>query len=222
MKPSIESSYLRSLFATATVLLLASLILAGSTRVAQAQTGAKGPQAAQPTATPDGEISAAHTYFTDVELLNQNGEKMRLYTDLLKGKVIVINFFFATCQGNCLPMKYNLQKVSAALGPRLGKEVYIMSISVDPTLDTPQKLKEYANTLNAPPGWFFLTGEKANVDFVLRKLGQYVDNKESHTSIFIIGNERTGLWKKANGMAKADDLIKVVESVVNDKPTGGQ
>ena len=75
-------------------------------------------------------------------LVNQNGEKMRFYSDLLKGKVVIINFFFATCQGSCLPMNRNLQKVQQALGDRVGKDVHIISISVDPTVDTPANLKE--------------------------------------------------------------------------------
>ncbi len=162
--------------------------------------------------------TAAHKYFTDVQLVNQNGEKMRLYSDLLQGKVVVINSFFATCQGACLPLNRNLQKVQQALGERIGKDVNIISISVDPVVDTPASLKEYAKKLNTRPGWYFLTGEKENVDLALKKIGQFVDNKQDHLNIFIIGNERTGLWKKAFGLANSDELVKVVESVINDKP----
>jgi protein SCO1 len=164
--------------------------------------------------------AGAQKYFTDVVLLNQNNEKMRLYSDLLKGKVVIINAFFATCAGSCLPMNRNLEKVQEALGERLGKEVSIISISVDPVVDTPANLKEYAKKLHAKPGWYFLTGDKKNVDFALYKLGQFVENKENHLNVFIIGNERTGLWKKAFGLARSDELIKVVESVVNDQPAG--
>lgn len=160
----------------------------------------------------------AHHYFTDVELTNQNGEKMKFYSDLLQGKVVIINSFFATCQGSCLPLNQNLAKVQEALGDRLGKDVYILSISVDPTVDTPPNLKQYAKKLNARPGWFFLTGPKENVDFALKKIGQFVPDKQDHLNIFIIGNERTGLWKKAFGLAKSEELVKVVESVVNDQP----
>jgi len=166
--------------------------------------------------------SPAQKYFTDVELTNQNGEKMRLYSDLLKGKVVIINSFFATCQGSCLPMNRNLEKVQEALGERIGKDVYILSISVDPTVDTPTNLKEYAKKLHARPGWYFLTGPKENVDFALKKLGQFVSDKQDHLNIFIIGNEPTGLWKKAFGLAKSEELVKVVESVVNDKPQTNQ
>jgi protein SCO1/2 len=164
--------------------------------------------------------SPTQTYFTDVVLVNQNGEKMRLYSDLLKGKVVIINSFFATCPGSCLPMERNLEKIQLALGDRVGKDVHIISISVDPTVDTPANLKAYAKKLNARPGWYFLTGEKQNVDFALQKLGQLVDRKEAHLNIFIIGNERTGLWKKAFGLATSEDLVKVVESVLNDKGAG--
>jgi protein SCO1 len=166
------------------------------------------------------EQSPAHKYFTDVELVNQNGEKMRFYSDLLKGKVVVINSFFATCQGVCLPLGRNLEKVQQALGEHVGKDVHIVSISVDPILDTPANLKEYAKKLHARPGWYFLTGDKQNVDFALNKLGQFVTDKQDHLNIFIIGNERTGLWKKAFGLAQSDELVKVVESVLNDRPAG--
>jgi len=161
--------------------------------------------------------SPAHKYFTDVVLLNQNGENMRLYSDLLQGKVVIINSFFATCQGSCLPMSRNLEKVQEALGDRMGKDVRIISISVDPAVDKPAKLKEYAKSVHARLGWYFLTGDKQNVDFALNKLGQFVSEKQDHLNIFIIGNERTGLWKKAFGLAPSDQLVKVVESVLNDQ-----
>ena len=119
-------------------------------------------------------------------------------------------------------MNRNLEKVQEALGDRLGKDAVIISISVDPTVDTPTALKAYSQKLNARPGWYFLTGEKQNIEFVLRKLGQFVDDKQDHLNIFIIGNERTGLWKKAFGLAKSEELVKVVDSVINDKPAAQQ
>lgn len=161
--------------------------------------------------------SAAHNYFTDVVLVNQDGRPMKLYTDLIQGKVVIINSFFTTCVSVCPPMTRNLEQVQQSLGERLGKEVYIISISVDPVTDTPPRLKEYATRFNARPGWYFLTGSKENVEFALRKIGQFVESKDDHTTVIIIGNEPTGLWKKAFGLAPARDLINVVESVVLDK-----
>lgn len=189
------------------IILSAILLFAFGLVTAEAQQAAQQP-----------EQSPAQKYFSDVQLVNQNGEKMRLYSDLLQGKTVIINSFFATCQGSCLPMMRNLEKVQEALGDRLGKDARIISISVDPTVDTPAALKAYANKLEAKPGWYFMTGDKESVDFALKKLGQFVDTKESHLNIFIIGNEKTGLWKKAFGLAKSEELVKVVDSVINDQP----
>ena len=178
--------------------------------------------AQQPAPSQQSRQQAAQKYFTDVILVNQDGQPMRLYSDLLKDKVVVINFFFATCQGVCLPMNRNIQKAQDVFGDRLGKDAYIISVSVDPTVDTPARLKEYAARIGARPGWYFITGDKENVAFALKKLGQYVENREDHTNIVLIGNERTGLWKKAFGLAKSDEFNKVVESVLNDQPAGGK
>jgi len=195
---------------TTIVLSVAVLFILSTSLVAQ--------EASQPKQTLSAtDESPAKKYFTDVLLVNQNGEKMRFYSDLLQNKVVVINSFFATCTASCLPLNRNLEKLQKALGEHMGKEVYFVSISVDPTVDTPTNLKAYAKKLNAGPGWYFLTGDKENVDFALKKIGQFVDDKNDHLNIFIIGNERTGLWKKAFGLAQNEELMKVVESVLNDK-----
>jgi protein SCO1 len=161
--------------------------------------------------------SPAEKYFSDVELINQDGQKMRFYSDVLKDKVVVINTFFTTCTGVCPPINRNLEKVQEALGDRLGKDAFLISMSVDPETDTPARLKEYGRRFHARPGWIFLTGKKENVDWALYKIGQYVETKDGHTNIIIIGNEPKGLWKKAFGLAKADELIKMVEDVINDR-----
>jgi protein SCO1/2 len=83
--------------------------------------------------------------------------------------------------------------------------------------DIPPRLKEYGQKINAKPGWYLVSGKKGNVELALRKLGQFVVAKENHPTVVIIGNVRTGLWKKAFGVANPDELIKAVESVVNDK-----
>ncbi len=162
------------------------------------------------------EPSPAQKYFTDVVLVNQDGKEMRLYSDLLKGNVVVINAMFTSCNGVCPPMSRNMEMIQEQLGDRLGKGVLLLSFSVNPAVDTPPVLKQYAQRFHAKPGWQFLTGKRENLEVALRKLGQFVEVREDHTNIFIIGNERTGLWKKAFGLANPQELIKVVESVLND------
>ncbi|HVT16914.1 MAG TPA: SCO family protein [Thermoanaerobaculia bacterium] len=159
----------------------------------------------------------ARKYFTDVELIDQDGRPRRLYSDLLAGKTVVIDAFFSGCTGSCPVMAANLARLQAALAGRLGSDLHLLSISVDPQTDTPARLKEYARRFGARPGWYFLTGSKSNVDFALRKLGQYAEQKEAHTNILIVGNERTGLWKKVFGLSKAEEILAIVEGVLDDR-----
>lgn len=158
----------------------------------------------------------AESYFTNVELVNQNGETMRLYRDLLHGKVVVINTLFTECTGICPVMTKTFQKIQEHVGDRLGKDVHLISISVDPENDTPEKLEAFAQKFDARPGWYFLTGSKENVDFALHKLGGYVEDRETHNNVFLVGNVTTGLWKKALGLAPARDLLPIVDSVLHD------
>ncbi|HJT25932.1 MAG TPA: SCO family protein [Pyrinomonadaceae bacterium] len=163
------------------------------------------------------ESSPAEKYFTDVELINQDGKKVRFYSDVLKGKTVIVNAFFTSCTSVCPPMNRNMEKIQEALGDRVGRDVFLVSMTVDPETDTPARMKEYAKKFHAGSGWIFLTGKKENLDWALYKLGQYVENKDDHQTVLIIGNEPTGLWKKAFGMANVAELVHVVESVVNDK-----
>ena len=157
---------------------------------------------------------AGMNYFTDVELVDQDGAKVRFYSDLLAGKVVVINSFFATCNGSCPVMSGAFKKIQAALGDRVGRDVHLISISVDPETDTPDKLRTFAKAAGARPGWHFVTGEKKNVSQALYKLGLRTDTKENHTAIVLIGNEPKGVWKKAFGLAASDEIVKLVQEVV--------
>jgi cytochrome oxidase Cu insertion factor (SCO1/SenC/PrrC family) len=161
--------------------------------------------------------NGAQHYFADLVLTDQDGRTVKLYEDLMAGKTVVINSFFATCHGSCPVMSGNFAAIQNAFGDRLGKDLILVSITVDPASDTPEKLREYAKNIKAKPGWYFLTGPQENVERALRKLGQYVADKNDHTNVFLIGNLQTGLWKKAFGLAKPDDLVKIVESVLNDR-----
>lgn len=207
--------------------LLAALLCLALAPPARAQQ----PQPKQPAAPPETHAghaapsaqgqSAAAKYFSDVELLNQDGEKVRFYTDVLKGKTVVVNAFFTSCTSVCPPMNRNMEKIQDALGERVGRDVFLVSITVDPLTDTPPRLKEYAARFHARKGWAFLTGKKENVDWALYKLGQYVENRDDHTTVIIVGNEATGLWKKALGMAKAEELVAIVRGVADDKGDKG-
>lgn len=201
---------------------LTALLLAFLGAPARSQTS--GAQTNRPAAAGQGDRDGwgtgdnpARNYFTDVVLVDQNGRERRLYSDLLEGKVVVISAFFTTCDGACPLLGKNLAAVQEWLGDRLGDDVHLISITVDPETDTPPRLKAWGKRFGARPGWTLLTGDKANVDLALRRLGQYVEQPEAHQNLIIIGNEPTGLWKKAFGLSPAKDLIPVVRSVLGDE-----
>lgn len=158
----------------------------------------------------------AQRYFGDTVLADQDGREVRFYTDLIKGRIVVMDFIYTRCVGPCPILSSTFAKLQARLGDRLGKDVFLLSFSVDPDYDTPARLKEYAGRFNARPGWTFLTGSHENVKTVLSKMGQWVESPEQHQTIFILGNEHTGLWKKAFGLAKPEDLFPVIDSVLDD------
>ncbi|HRC86981.1 MAG TPA: SCO family protein [Thermoanaerobaculia bacterium] len=159
---------------------------------------------------------AGRAYFTDVVLIDQQGHEQRLWSDLVENRVVLISPFFTHCEGVCPKLSATLGRLQDRLGDRLGKDVLMLSITVDPARDTPAKVREYAAQLKARPGWLFLSGKKENVDLALTKLGYYVDQPEGHSNLVIVGNERTGLWKKAFGLASAEELEAVLQSVLRD------
>ncbi len=165
---------------------------------------------------PETPAEKAASYFPNTLLLTQDNKPVHFFDDLLKGKIVLINFMFTTCTGVCPAMTSNLLKVQDYLGERVGRGVNMISISVDPTVDTPEALKKYSDNFKVKTGWYFLTGKKEDVDLVLRKVGGFVKDKNDHTSLLIIGNVETGEWMKVFAMTRpaeiADMVIKLAKS----------
>jgi protein SCO1/2 len=158
-------------------------------------------------------------YFPDVTLLNQDGRSVRLYEDLIRDKIVVINFFYATCQGICTPLTSNLTKVQTILKDRVGRDIFMYSFTLKPDLDTPDVLREYAGRFHVGPGWQFLTGKPADLDLVRRRLG-FTDpdpvrdaDKTNHTGMIRYGNEPLTLWAACPGLSRPDSVVKSILAV---------
>jgi protein SCO1/2 len=160
---------------------------------------------------------AAGKYFQGLTLVDQDGRAVDLYEDVMKGHVVVINSFFTECKGSCPVMAGTLGHLQKRFEGELGQTLRLISISADPERDTPEKLKAYAARMGAKGGWTFLTGTRAQVDAALTRLGQYAARPDAHTNVMIVGNLRTGLWKKAMGLAKREEIASVVQSVLEDR-----
>ena len=140
-------------------------------------------------------------YFPNTPLLDQDGRTVRFFDDLIKDKVVAIDFIYTSCPDVCPLETAKLRQVQEILGDRVGRDVFFLSISIDPETDTPAVLKAYADQYNIGPGWTFLTGKKADITQLRTKLGLLDNpgdaaNLSGHSMSMIIGNQATGQWMK--------------------------
>ena len=154
----------------------------------------------------------------DSVVLDQNNRKLHFYSDLIKGKTVAINFIFTTCTTICPPLTANFAKVQKLMRERGVKDVQLISVSVDPETDTPQKLKSYAEMFQAGPGWTFVTGTRAELEPLWRAFSVYTSNKQDHPATVVIGNDAQHTWNYASGLTSAGKLAAVIESVLDAKP----
>jgi protein SCO1/2 len=134
-------------------------------------------------------------HFPNVPLQTHDGRSVRFYDDLVKGRKVLINFTFTSCTGTCPRTSANLARVQELLGDRIGRDIFIISLSIDPEHDTPAVLKEYAGNFNARPGWTFATGRIEDINNIRRRLGLYdSDDITQHMGLVTFGNESTGKW----------------------------
>ena len=209
------------------------LSLAGLASFAQASgiagiagiAGAAGGLAAAGTAEADEAVPSPRErirrlYFPNVVLRTQDDKPVRFYDDLVKDKAVTINFFFARCEEICPLVTSNLAKVQRLLGDRVGRDLFMNSISLKPEEDTPAKLKAYAEMHGARPGWTFLTGAPADVELLRRSLGftnpsAKVDKDlNQHIGNVRYGNEPLMLWAACPGQARAEWIVESVSWVM--------
>jgi protein SCO1 len=157
--------------------------------------------------------AATARYLPNVELVNQDGKSLHLYDDLMKDKVVVMDFIYTQCTDACSPLTQNLADVQALLGDRVGGPIQMISISVDPANDTPPVLKAFAAKFGVKPGWDFLTGPADHLETVAHKLGGFSSNWQDHSTQVIVGNVAAGQWVKVNGMAAPETIARTVLQV---------
>ncbi len=139
----------------------------------------------------------AQTWFTDTLLRDQNGNDVRFYSDVLKGRLVMLNVIFTHCNDACPLITRKLKDVREAMGEELAKQVYFISLSSDAENDSPEVLKAFAAKHGVDsPNWIFLTGDKANMDLVLARLGQLGESPEAHSTLLIAGDVPNKRWTK--------------------------
>lgn len=139
-------------------------------------------------------------YFPNSIVQTHEGEKLRFYDDIVQGKVVIFNMMYTVCTGICPGNTANLLQVQEALGNRLGKDVFMYSMTLQPEFDRPRDLDDYVKRYRIKPGWSFLTGQPSEMEVIRRKLGFFNDNPKidanlaNHTGMLRIGNEKLDRW----------------------------
>ena len=147
-----------------------------------------------------GETRKRSDGFSDIQLYTQHGEPVRFYEDLVRDRAVLINFMYTTCPKICPGTTAQLAKINDSFGPWIGRDLFMLSISIDPEVDDPKRLKQYWELFGSKPGWLFLTGDYDEIDRLRRELGVYdldpeIDaDKTQHAGIVTFGNDRTDRW----------------------------
>jgi protein SCO1/2 len=154
-------------------------------------------------------------------LVDQDGQELMFVSDVIGDNIVVMDFVYTTCTTICPVLSALFTQVQGKLGDAVGEEVMLVSMSVDPVRDTPQRLKAYSAKHRAGDGWLWLTGPKADVDDVLTGLGAYTSNFEDHPSMVLIGDGRTGEWKRLFGFPNPDRVVQIVNDLREQRRAGG-
>jgi cytochrome oxidase Cu insertion factor (SCO1/SenC/PrrC family) len=161
--------------------------------------------------------SATKIVIPDIEVLDQNGNALHFYSDLIKGKTVAINFIFTNCTTICPPLAATFARVQKEMGDKVGTDVHFISISVDPLTDTPERLKAWGAKFKAGPGWTFVTGDKQEMNRLLNALGASVARREDHSPTVIVGNDLKGVWTRTYGLARTAQLVGLIMDVIEGK-----
>jgi len=188
------------------VFLAAALFAPGRSCAAQGSSGE-----------PEVEARKVEVKLHDLEMLDQDGRKIHFRSDVVGDRIVVIDSFFTTCGLICPILSAIFADLQEQLGDRLGKEVALVSISVDPNTDIPPRLKEFAGTWEAKPGWVFLTGQKGSVDRVLEGLGLYSADFAAHPAAFLVGDGKSGQWTRFYGFASPEQILGKVNELSDDR-----
>jgi protein SCO1 len=169
-----------------------------------------------PTPKPTTANSPSQSRFPDVMLTTHEGREVRFYQDLIMGKVVLINFMYSTCTDSCSPTA-NLARVQRLLGDRVGRDLFMYSISLDPEQDSPQVLRDYVKKNGLQQSWTFLTGSMRDISILRGRLGlrdpdQAVEaNKTQHIGAVLYGNERLDRWAACPALLEPREIVKHVQ-----------
>jgi protein SCO1/2 len=156
----------------------------------------------------------------DVAVVDADGRPLHFYSDLVEGKTVAMNFVFTTCTTICPPMGANFAKLQKLLGDRAGRDVHLISVSVDPVTDTPERMKAWGEKFGAGAGWTLVTGERDQVTTLLKALGVFTPDINDHAPVVLVGDDAQQTWTRTYGLAPPATLVEVIDQVAAGRGGG--
>ncbi len=163
-----------------------------------------------------GKATSIRVRLLDLELTNQERKTARFKSDMIGNRIVVLDNIYTNCTTICPILTAIMVNVHHKIGVRAGNEVSLVSLSVDPATDTPQRLKAYARRHKAV--WNLWTGPKASMDQVLKGLGIYTPDFIDHPSSILVGDGESGEWTRYYGFASPEQIVKRVDELLAARP----
>ena len=159
--------------------------------------------AALSNAAASGDSTAVTSAIADVAVRSQNDQPLHFYSDLVKGRIVAVNFVFTSCRSVCPLLGVRFAQTQALLGDA-ARDVSLISISIDPVTDTPQRLAAWGRKMGAKPGWTLVTGNKPDIDMLVNSLGASAVDPASHAPlVVVIDDKHGGRWQRVDGDRKS-------------------
>jgi protein SCO1/2 len=153
----------------------------------------------------------------DSTLVDQDGQPVKFASEAIGDRIVAINFIYTSCTTVCPLVSATFMSLQGKLGEHLGKDVRLISISLDPVTDTPTRLKDNAVRFKAKPGWVWLTGNKPEVDLVLKALGTSSTNFTEHAPMVVVGDRLLGQWSRFYGLTGPEQIRHKMEEFLDNR-----
>lgn len=148
----------------------------------------------------------------DVKVVDQNGRELQFRRDLVAGKRVAIQFIFTSCATICKPLSAVFSQLQGELADR--DDVQLISVSIDPETDTPERMQTHAQRFHAGPRWSLVTGSRPAIDQLLVAFG-VTGPKSNHTALVTVGSLDSGRWTRVYGLAPSAKILEALDSVAN-------
>lgn len=159
-------------------------------------------------------------YFPNSIVTTHEGKKVHFYDDLIKDKIVIINFIYTSCADTCPLQTARLAEVQRMLGDDIGTRYQMYSISLDPERDTPEKLAEHAKAYDAGPGWTFITGDPSELAVIRHKLGERSRSLNEHRTDMVVGNDIKGSWRRTSAFDDFERIVLAIREMDHDWLSG--